>query len=107
MSEVTNNVSKNENITFNNELINEVILHSGNRNTEKLTKLIDDLHPADLADLLTFLNSEQRSFTLSALTGGLSIVKIATPSSMVSCTDIVQHLISLFNMLLTLSSKQD
>ena len=37
MSEVINNVSKNENITFNNELINEVILHSGNRNTEKLS----------------------------------------------------------------------
>ena len=52
---------------FNNELINEVILHSDNRNSEKLNKLIDDLHPADLADLLTFLNSEQRSFTLSVL----------------------------------------
>jgi magnesium transporter len=67
MSEVINNVSKNENITFNNELINELILHSGNRNSEKLNKLIEDLHPADLADLLTFLNSEQRSYTLSIL----------------------------------------
>ena len=67
MSEVINNVSKNENITFNNELINEVILHSGNRNSKKLNKLIEDLHPADLADLLTFLNSEQRSYTLSIL----------------------------------------
>ena len=67
MNEIINNVSKNENITFNNELINEVILHSDNRNSEKLNKLIDDLHPADLADLLTFLNSEQRSFTLSVL----------------------------------------
>ena len=43
MSEVINNVSKNENITFNNELINELILHSGNRNSEKLNKLIKDL----------------------------------------------------------------
>ena len=67
MNEVINNVSKNENITFNNELINEVIFHSGNRNSEKLNKLIEELHPADLADLLTFLNSEQRSFTLSIL----------------------------------------
>ena len=67
MNEVINNVSKNENITFNNELINEVILHSGNRNSDKLNKLIEELHPADLADLLTFLNSEQRSFTLSIL----------------------------------------
>jgi len=67
MNEVINNVSKNENITFNNELINEVILHSGNRNSKKLNKLIEGLHPADLADLLTFLNSEQRSFTLSIL----------------------------------------
>ena len=67
MNEIINNVSKNENITFNNELINEVILHSDNRNSEKLNKLINDLHPADLADLLTFLNSEQRSFTLSVL----------------------------------------
>ena len=67
MSEVINNVSKNENITFNNELINELILHSDNRNSEKLNKLIKDLHPADLADLLTFLNSEQRSYTLSTL----------------------------------------
>ena len=33
----------------------------------KLHKLVEDLHPADLADLLTFLNSEQRSFTLSIL----------------------------------------
>ena len=67
MDDVINNVSKNEDITFNNELINEVILFSENRNQEKLNKLIEDLHPADLADLLTFLNSEQRSFTLSIL----------------------------------------
>ena len=67
MDDVINNVSKNEDITFNNELINEVILFSENRNQEKLNKLIKDLHPADLADLLTFLNSEQRSFTLSIL----------------------------------------
>ncbi len=67
MEDVINNVSKNEDITFNNELINEVILFSENRNQEKLNKLIKDLHPADLADLLTFLNSEQRSFTLSIL----------------------------------------
>jgi Mg/Co/Ni transporter MgtE len=59
MNEVINNVSKNENITFNNELINEVILHSSNRNSGELKRLIDDLHPADLADLLTFLDSEQ------------------------------------------------
>ena len=67
MNEVINNVSKNENITFNNELINEVILHSSNRNSDELKRLIDDLHPADLADLLTFLDSEQRSFVLSIL----------------------------------------
>ena len=57
MNEVINNVSKNQDITFNNELINAVIIHSGNRYSEKLNKLIEDLHPADLADLLKEIDS--------------------------------------------------
>ena len=67
MNEIINNVSENENIAFNNELINKVILHSDNRNSQKLKELVDHLHPADLSDLLTFLDSEQRSFVLSTL----------------------------------------
>jgi len=67
MSEILNDTVKNENITFDNELINEIIYHTSNRRTFELKELIDHLHPADLADLLTFLDSEQRSFVLSTL----------------------------------------
>ena len=65
MKKSINNIS--ENITFNNKLINLVIDFSREKNSQELKKITESLHSADLADLLTFLDSDQRSFLLSTL----------------------------------------
>ena len=57
MKKSINNIS--ENITFNNKLINLVIDFSREKNSQELKKITESLHSADLADLLTFLVSDQ------------------------------------------------
>ncbi len=67
MNEISSDLSQNENITFNNKLINAVIANCNEENRANLEDLIKPLHPADLADLLTFLNTDQRSYILGTL----------------------------------------
>ena len=64
MNEISSDLTQNENITFNNKLINAVIANCNEENRANLEDLIEPLHPADLADLLTFLNTDQRSYIL-------------------------------------------
>ena len=64
MSNIVNEPPQNENITFNNQLINDVINFCNNKEKDKLTNIIAPLHPADLADLFTFLSKEQRCYIL-------------------------------------------
>lgn len=67
MNEISSDLTQNENITFNNKLINAVIANCNEENSANLEGLIEPLHPADLADLLTFLNTDQRSYILGTL----------------------------------------
>ena len=67
MNNIVNEPPQNENITFNNQLINDVINFCNNKEKDKLTNIISPLHPADLADLFTFLSKEQRSYILNNL----------------------------------------
>ena len=67
MNEISSDLTQNENITFNNKLINAVIANCNEENRVNLEGLIEPLHPADLADLLTFLNTDQRSYILGTL----------------------------------------
>ena len=67
MNEISSDLTQNENITFNNKLINAVIANCNEENRANLEILIEPLHPADLADLLTFLNTDQRSYILGTL----------------------------------------
>ena len=67
MNEISSDLTQNENITFNNKLINAVIANCNEENRTNLKGLIEPLHPADLADLLTFLNTDQRSYILGTL----------------------------------------
>ena len=67
MNEISSDLTQNENITFNNKLINTVIANCNEENRTSLEGLIEPLHPADLADLLTFLNTDQRSYILGTL----------------------------------------
>ena len=67
MNEISSDLTQNENITFNNKLINAVIANCNEENRANLEGLIEPLHPADLADLLTFLNTDQRSYILGTL----------------------------------------
>ena len=67
MEKIANNLNYNENLAFDNKLINAVILHCENTDSSKLKKIIQPLHPADLADLLTFLDKNQRTYILKVL----------------------------------------
>ena len=67
MNNIVNEPPQNENITFNNQLINDVINFCNNKEKDKLNNIISPLHPADLADLFTFLSKEQRSYILNNL----------------------------------------
>ena len=50
MNEISSDLTQNENITFNNKLINAVIANCNEENRANLEGLIEPLHPADLAD---------------------------------------------------------
>ena len=67
MEKIANNLNYNENLAFDNKLINNVILHCENTDSSKLKQIIQPLHPADLADLLTFLDKNQRTYILKVL----------------------------------------
>jgi len=67
MEKIANNLNYNENLAFDNKLINAVILNCENTDSSKLKQIIQPLHPADLADLLTFLDKNQRTYILKVL----------------------------------------
>ena len=46
MNNIVNEPPQNENITFNNQLINDVINFCNNKEKDKLTNIISPLHPA-------------------------------------------------------------
>ena len=67
MSESLNDITKNQKIVFDNNLINKIIDEINEKNDSDLNKSIKDLHPADIAELLEFLSSDQRIYLLNKL----------------------------------------
>ena len=62
--EITKN---NERIVLSNDLIKLTIKLLNKKEIHAIKELLANVHPGDLADLLTFLNSEQRTFLLENL----------------------------------------
>ena len=67
MNESIVDIKKNQKNIFDNELINRIIIEIDNQDTAGLKKSTKDLHPADLAELLEFLNPVQRIYLLNKL----------------------------------------
>ena len=70
--EINSNKSKNsERVVLNNDLIKSAISFTNNKDLTSLKETLKDVHPGDLADLLTFLDVSQRIFLLNSLTKDL------------------------------------
>ena len=67
MNESIVDIKKNQKKIFDNQLIKKIIDEINNQDTNALKISIKDLHPADLAELLEFLNSDQRIYLLNEL----------------------------------------
>ena len=67
MSETISEITKNQKIIFNNEFIDKIIDDIEKANVSEIRKSIIDLHAADLAELLEFLNTDQRAYLLNQL----------------------------------------
>ena len=67
MNESIVDIKKNQKNIFDNELINRIIIEIDNQDIAGLKKSTKDLHPADLAELLEFLNPVQRIYLLNKL----------------------------------------
>ena len=67
MDKTIANISKNQKIIFNNDFINKIIVDIEKTNNFEIKLAIKDLHAADLAELLEFLNSNQRAYLLNQL----------------------------------------
>ena len=67
MTKTITEISKNQKIIFNNEFIDKIINDIDGENIFEIKNAINDLHAADLAELLEFLNSNQRTYLLNQL----------------------------------------
>ena len=67
MNESIVDIKKNQKKIFDNQLIKKIIDEINNQDTNGLKISTKDLHPADLAELLEFLNSDQRIYLLNEL----------------------------------------
>ena len=70
--EIRSNKSKNsERVVLDNDLIKSTISFTNNKDLTSLKETLKNVHPGDLADLLTFLDVSQRIFLLNSLTKDL------------------------------------
>ena len=67
MSESIAEISKNQKIIFNNEFIDKIIVDIEAANNLEIKSSLKDLHAADIAELLEFLSSNQRTYLLNQL----------------------------------------
>ena len=69
---INSNKSKNsERVVLDNDLIKSAISFTNNKDLTSLKETLKNVHPGDLADLLTFLDVSQRIFLLNSLTKDL------------------------------------
>ena len=69
---INSNKSKNsERVVLDNDLIKSAISFTNNKDLTSLKETLKNVHPGDLADLLTFLDISQRIFLLNSLSKDL------------------------------------
>ena len=69
MTESIAETSKNQKIIFNNEFIDKIIVDIEAANNLEIKSLLKGLHAADIAELLEFLSTDQRTYLLNQLDG--------------------------------------
>ena len=67
MTESIAETSKNQKIIFNNEFIDKIIADIAAANNSEIKSLLKGLHAADIAELLEFLSTDQRTYLLNQL----------------------------------------
>ena len=67
MTESIAEISKNQKIIFNNEFIDKIIVDIESANNLEIKSSLKDLHAADIAELLEFLSTNQRTYLLNQL----------------------------------------
>ena len=67
MTESIAEISKNQKIIFNNEFIDKIIVDIEAANNLEIKSSLKDLHAADIAELLEFLSTNQRTYLLNLL----------------------------------------
>ena len=67
MTESIAEISKNQKIIFNNEFIDKIIVDIEAANSLEIKSSLKDLHAADIAELLEFLSTNQRTYLLNQL----------------------------------------
>ena len=67
MTESIAETSKNQKIIFNNEFIDKIIVDIEAANNLEIKSSLKDLHAADIAELLEFLSTNQRTYLLNQL----------------------------------------
>ena len=67
MTESIAEISKNHKIIFNNEFIDKIIVDIEAANNLEIKSSLKDLHAADIAELLEFLSTNQRTYLLNQL----------------------------------------
>mgnify|MGYP001213056482 FL=1 len=67
MTESIAETSKNQKIIFNNEFIDKMIVDIEAANNLEIKSSLKDLHAADIAELLEFLSTNQRTYLLNQL----------------------------------------
>ena len=70
MTESIAEISKNQKIIFNNEFIDKIIVDIEAANNLEIKSSLKDLHAADIAELLEFLSTDQRTYLLNQLDSG-------------------------------------
>ena len=67
MTESISEISKNQKIIFNNEFIDKIIVDIEAANNLEIKSSLKDLHAADIAEMLEFLSTNQRTYLLNQL----------------------------------------
>ena len=67
MTEFIAETSKNQKIIFNNEFIDKIIVDIEAANNSEIKSSLKNLHAADIAELLEFLSTDQRTYLLNQL----------------------------------------
>ena len=67
MTESIAEISKNQKIIFNNEFIDKIIVDIEAANNLEIKSSLKDLHAADIAELLEFLSTNQRTYLINQL----------------------------------------